>query len=105
MLSIPYGVFVLQNFAALGHTASFRSVPVRYASDRFAPPRHASFKLTIRQRIDMRCLEIICSGDKQQARTMVIRALREIANEIEEEGRKPRVRWDPKLKILLLNTD
>ena len=73
--------------------------------DRFAPPRHASFKLTIRQRIDMRCLEIICSGDKQQAQTMVIRALREIANEIEEEGRKPRVSWDPKLKILLLNTD
>ena len=36
---------------------------------------------------------------------MVIRALREIANEIEEEGRKPRVRWDPKLKILLLITD
>ena len=36
---------------------------------------------------------------------MVIRGLREIADEIEEEGRKPRVRWDPKLKILLLITD
>ena len=36
---------------------------------------------------------------------MVIRALREGANDIEEEGRKPRVRWYPKLKISLLNTD
>jgi hypothetical protein len=67
--------------------------------------RLASFKLTIRQRIDMRRLEIICSGDKQQARTMVIRGLREIADEIEEEGRKPRVLWDPVLKIPLMNTD
>ena len=53
----------------------------------------------------MRRLEVVCAGDKEQARTMVIRALREIANKIEEEGRKPRVRWDPKLKISLLNTD
>ena len=53
----------------------------------------------------MRRLEIICTGDKQQARTMVIRGLREIADEIESEGDKARVRWGPKLKISILDMD
>ena len=67
--------------------------------------RLEAFKVVVRQRIDFRRLEIICAGDKHQARTMVIRGLREIADEIEEEGRKPRVRWDPKLKISILDMD
>ena len=52
----------------------------------------------------MQRLEVVCAGDKEQARTMVIRGLREIADEIEAEGGKPRVRWDPKLKIPLMST-
>ena len=67
--------------------------------------RLASFKLTIRQRINMRRLEVVCAGDKEQARTMVVRGLREIADEIEAEEGKPRVRWDPKLKISVLDMD
>ena len=36
---------------------------------------------------------------------MVVRGLREIADEIEAEEGKPRVRWDPKLKISILDMD
>ena len=67
--------------------------------------RLQAFKLTIRRRINMRRLEVVCGGDKERARNMVIRGLREIADEIEGEGKKPRVRWDPKLKISILDMD
>ena len=67
--------------------------------------RLEAFKVVIRQRINMLRLEIVCGGDRGEARTMVIRGLREIADEIETEGKKPWVRWDPKLKIPLMNTD
>ena len=44
-------------------------------------------------------------GDRELARRLVIRGLREIADEIEAEEGKPRVRWDPELKIPIMNTD
>ena len=44
-------------------------------------------------------------GDRELARRLVIRGLREIADEIEEQGCKPRVWRDPVLKIPLMKTD
>ena len=41
-----------------------------------------AFKVVIRQRINMLRLEVVCGGDRGEARTMVIRGLREIADEI-----------------------
>jgi len=34
-------------------------------------------------------LEVVCGGDPGEARTIVIRGLREITGEIETEGKKP----------------
>ena len=67
--------------------------------------RLQAFKLVIRRRIDMRRMVAVCAGNREQARGLIIRGLREIADEIEAEGGKPRVRWDPELKIPIMNTD
>ena len=56
-------------------------------------------------RIDMRRIVAVCVGDEELARSMVVRGLREIADEIERGGGKPRVRWDEERKIPLMNTD
>ena len=48
-----------------------------------------AFKVVIRQRINMLRLEVVCGGDPGEARTIVIRGLREITGEIETEGKKP----------------
>ena len=54
--------------------------------------RLQAFKLVIRRRIDMRRMVAVCAGDREQARGQIIRGLREIADEIEAEGGKSRVR-------------
>ena len=67
--------------------------------------RLQAFKLVIRRRIDMRRMVAVCAGNREQARGLIIRGLREIADEIEIEGGKSRVRWDQDLKIPIMNTD
>ena len=64
-----------------------------------------AFKQVIRRRIDMRRIVAVCVGDEELARSMVVRGLREIADEIERGGGKPRVRWDEERMIPLKNTD
>ena len=64
-----------------------------------------AFKQVIRRRIDMRRIVAVCAGDEEMARSLVVRGLREIADEIERGGGKPRVRWDEERKIPLMNTD
>ena len=54
--------------------------------------RLQAFKLVIRRRIDMRRMVAVCAGNREQARELMIRGLREIADEIEAEGGKPQVR-------------
>ena len=51
-----------------------------------------AFKLVIRRRIDMRRMVAVCAGNREQARGLIIRGLREIADEIEAEGDKPQER-------------
>ena len=46
-----------------------------------------AFKVVIRQRINMLRLEVVFGGDPGEARTVVIRGLREITGEIETEGK------------------
>ena len=64
-----------------------------------------AFKQVIRRRIDMRRIVAVCVGDEEMARSLVVRGLREIADEIERGEGKPRVRWDEEQKIPLMNTD
>ena len=54
--------------------------------------RLQAFKLVIRRRIDMRRMVAECAGNREQARGLIIRGLREIADEIEAEGGKPQER-------------
>ena len=67
--------------------------------------RLEAFKQVIRRRIDVRRIVAVCAGDEEMARSLVVRGLREIADEIERGGGKPRVRWDEERKILLMNAD
>ena len=67
--------------------------------------RLEAFKQVIRRRIDMRRIVAVCAGNEEMARSLVVRGLREIADEIERGGGKPRVRWDEERKIPLMNTD
>ena len=64
-----------------------------------------ALKQVIRRRINMRRIVAVCAGDEELARSLVVRGLREIADEIERGGGKPRVRWDEERKIPLMNTD
>ena len=64
-----------------------------------------AFKQVIRRRIDMRRMVAVCAGDEELARSLVVRGLRQIAGEIERDGGKPRVRWDAKRNISIMNTD
>ena len=54
---------------------------------------------------DVRRIVAVCAGDEEMARSLVVRGLRELADEIERGGGKPRVRWDEERKIPLMNTD
>ena len=67
--------------------------------------RLEAFKQVIRRRIDMRRMVAVCAGDEELARSLVVRGLRQIAVEIERDGGKPRVRWDAKRNISIMNTD
>ena len=53
----------------------------------------------------MRRIVAVCVGDEELARSMGVRGLREIADEIERGGGKPRVRVDEERMIPLMNTD
>ena len=64
-----------------------------------------AFKQVIRRRIDMRRMVAVCAGDEEQARSLVVKGLRDIAGEIERDGFNPRVRWDTKRNISIMNTD
>ena len=67
--------------------------------------RLEAFKQVIRRRIDMRCTVAVCAGDEELARSLVVQGLRQIASEIERDGGKPRVRWDAKRNISIMNTN
>ena len=64
-----------------------------------------AFKQVIRRRIDMRRMVAVCAGDEEQARSLVVKGLRDIAGEIERDGVNPRGRWDTKRNISIMNTD
>ena len=44
------------------------------------------FKDTFRRKIDLRRMTSVCSGDRELARSLVVSALREIADDIEKEN-------------------
>jgi hypothetical protein len=66
--------------------------------------RLEAFKQVIRRRIDMRRMVAVCAGDEELARCLVVKGLRDIAGKIERDGGKPRVRWDAKRNISIMNT-
>ena len=45
--------------------------------------RKQIFKDTFRRKIDLRRMTSVCSGDRELARSLVVSALREIADDIE----------------------
>ena len=45
------------------------------------------------------CIASICKGDREVARAVTIRALRELADELEGEEGGAVIEWDPVLKI------
>ena len=63
-----------------------------------------AFKQVIRRRIDMRRMVAVCASDEELARCLVVKRLRDIAGKIERDGGKPRVRWDAKRYISIMNT-
>ena len=48
--------------------------------------RKQIFKDTFRRKIDCRRMTSVCSGDKELVRSLVVSALREIANDIENDA-------------------
>ena len=45
--------------------------------------RLRTFKKTFRRKVDMKRMTAVCSGDRELARSLVVNALREIADDIE----------------------
>jgi len=45
--------------------------------------RQQIFKITYRRKIDLRRMTAVCNGDRELARSLVVNALREIADDIE----------------------
>ena len=45
--------------------------------------RQQIFKTTYRRKIDLRRMTAVCMGDRELARSLVVNALREIADDIE----------------------
>ena len=58
----------------------------------------AQFKYVFRRHVNLNRIASICKGDCEVARTIAIRALRELADELEGEGGGAVVEWDPVLK-------
>ena len=59
--------------------------------------REQIFKDTLRRKIDLRRMTSVCSGDRELARSLVVSALREIADDIENgkwEGHLRYFFWD-----------
>ena len=48
--------------------------------------RKQIFKDTFRHKIDLQRMSSVCSGDKELVRSLVVSALREIANDIENDA-------------------
>ena len=66
---------------------SERSVYVFIMSERASDQiKKQIFKDTFRRKIDLRRMTSMCSGDKELARSLVVSALREIANDIENDA-------------------
>ena len=59
----------------------------------------AQFKYVFRRHVNLNRIASICKGDREVARAVAIRALRELADELEGEGGGAVVEWDPVLKI------
>ena len=48
--------------------------------------RQQVFKTTYRRKIDLRRMTAVCKGDRELARSLVVNASREIADDIEKEN-------------------
>ena len=59
----------------------------------------AQFKYVFRRHVNLNRIASICKGDREVTRAVAIRALRELADELEGEGGGAVVEWDPLLKI------
>lgn len=57
------------------------------------------FKYVLRRHVNLNRIASIFKGDREVARAVAIRALRELADELEGEGDGAVVEWDPVLKI------
>ncbi len=49
----------------------------------------AQFKYVFRRHVNLNRVASICKGDREVARAVAIRALRELADELEREGEPP----------------
>ena len=49
----------------------------------------AQFKYVSRRHVNLKRVASICKGDREVARTVAIRAVRELADELEREGEPP----------------
>lgn len=56
-------------------------------------------KYVLRKRLNLPRITSICVGDKGMAKAVAIRALRELAEELETNGEGVTVEWDPVRKI------
>ena len=59
----------------------------------------AQFKYVLRRHVNLNRIASICKGDREVARAVTIRALRELADELEGEEGGAVIEWDPVLKI------
>ena len=57
------------------------------------------FKDFSRRHVNLNRIASICKGDREVARAVAIRSLRELADELEGEGGGAVVEWDPVLKF------
>ena len=59
----------------------------------------AQCKYVVRKSVDLKRLASLYIGDHEVARAVAVRALRGLADEIEQDGAGAVVEWDPILKI------
>ena len=59
----------------------------------------AQFKYVFRRHVNLSRVASNCKCDRELARAAAIRALRELADDLEGEGGRAVVEWDPVLKI------
>ena len=60
----------------------------------------AQFKYVFRRHVNLNRVASICKGDREVARAVAIRAVRELADELEREGTA--VEWYPVIKIPMM---